>query len=192
MPLEPVKTVRENLRVASKRRRGSVLTGIINGLVEIGRMQTAQQQNKFWRKPERADVSGSDLAGRVAVDATLPVVLAGDVAVGATSMVAFTGSASQMWCFRPLMKGHPPLADCVGMTSPTIVPRCFPCIPLCFPCIHCLGPSRGPETPPEVGQLTPSWVDDPGQCPPSASDSQFNCPSSNCNAPVVSFPWILP
>ena len=58
-----------------------------------------------------------DFARRVAVGASLPVVLAGDVAVGTTSLVNFAGSASPDVVFPAIAK-EAPLADCAGVASP--------------------------------------------------------------------------
>ena len=94
--LEPVKTVREKAETGVGTHRGYRRSGG-NG-----------------NKSECANVSGNDLAGRMDVDATLPAVLAGDVAVGG---VGFAGSVS--------LEGAP-LADCVGVASPTGRAEAFP------------------------------------------------------------------
>ena len=57
-----------------------------------------------------------DSAGRVAVHATLPVVLAEDVAVGTTSLVDVAGSTSPEVGFPAVVK-ETSLADCVGVAS---------------------------------------------------------------------------
>ena len=63
-------------------------------------------------------MSGNDLAGRVAVDATFPAVLAGDVAIGAASPAGFALSVSPDVILPTVAEGAP-LADCVGVASST-------------------------------------------------------------------------
>ena len=55
---------------------------------------------------------------RVAVDVTLPAVLAGDVAIGAASPFGFAGSVSPDVILSAFAEGAP-LGDCVGVASPT-------------------------------------------------------------------------
>ena len=91
MPPGPAKTVVQNLRVVSETGRCSVPSGVPNVREERGSMRPARQKKKFMKKLEWTSMIKNNLAGRVAVDATLPVVLARDVAVGMTSLVDFVG-----------------------------------------------------------------------------------------------------
>ena len=112
MPLEPV----NKLRVFSNPRQGSVPTGVTDSPEEMGRPE--RKQKKFQNKSEFLNVLGNDLAGRIAVDATLPAVLSGDVAIGAAPPVGFAGSVSPDVILPAVAEGAP-LADCVGVASPT-------------------------------------------------------------------------
>ena len=59
---------------------------------------------KFLNKPEQASMIKNDFDGGVAADATLPVILAGDVAIGTTSLVYLAGSTSLDVVFRPFKR----------------------------------------------------------------------------------------
>ena len=53
-----------------------------------------------------------------------PAVLAGDLAVGVASPVGFAGSVSPDVILPAVAEGAP-LADCVGVASRPVGPRCF-------------------------------------------------------------------
>ena len=110
----PAKTGVQDLRVVSEAGQGSVLAGVPDIRRERGRMRPARQQKNLSNKPERANVINNDFTEGVAVAATPPVMLAGDVAIGKTSLVDFAGGASLAMAFPAVAGGHPWL----------IMPRC--------------------------------------------------------------------
>ena len=126
MPPEPAQSVVQHFRVVSEKGRGLVFSGVPNVREEKGRMRPARQQRKSQDKPERAGITkNDDSAGRVAVHTTLPVALAGDVAVGTTSLVDFAGSTSLEVGFPAVAEGTS-LADCAGVASPVVGAKAGP------------------------------------------------------------------
>ena len=86
-------------------------------------MRPARQLSKSQDKPERAGITkNDDSTGRVVVHTTLPVVLAGDVAVGTTSLVGLAGSTSPEVGYPAVAEGTS-LANCAGVASPVIGAR---------------------------------------------------------------------
>ena len=112
--------------------------------------------------------------------ASLPVVLAGDVAVGMTSLVNFAGSASPDVVFPAIAK-EAPLADCAGVASPD---DCAMAVPSTVAEVASATDIAGVTTPSTIAEVTSS-ADIAGVASPAVAEVASSADIAGTASPAI-------